>query len=112
MGECDPFTVIGPVGTSSFRLDLPPAMHIHRVFHVILLEPHGANTFPGHIQLTPHPIQVAGFPEFEVRAILDSKIRMRKLLYFVDWVGYDISDRSWESAANLSNAPVAISEFG
>ena len=83
-----PFIVIGPVGTSSFRLDLPPAMHIHPVFHVSLLEPHVANKFPGRIQLTPHPIQVDGFPEFEVRAILDSKIRRRKLLYFVDWVGY------------------------
>ena len=75
-----PFTVIGPVGTSSFRLDLPPAMHIHPVFHVNLLEPHVATTFPERIRLTPHPIQVDGFPEFEVRAILDSKIRRRKLL--------------------------------
>ena len=106
-----PFTVIGPVGTSSFRLDLPPTMHIHPLFHVSLLEPHVANTFLGRIQHTPHPIQVDGFPEFEVRAILDSKIRERKLLYFVDWVGYDISDRFWEPAANLSNASVAISDF-
>ena len=52
-----------------------------------------------------------GFPEFEVRAILDSKIRRRKLLYFVDWVGYDISDRYWEPAANLLNASVAVSNF-
>ena len=106
-----PFTVIGPVGTSSFRLNLPTTMHIHPVFHVSLLEPYVPNTIPGRIQPAPHPIQVDGFPEFEVRAILDSKIRRRKLLYLVDWVGYDISDRSWEPAANLSNASVAISDF-
>ena len=70
-----------------------------------------ANTFPGRIQPTPHPIQVAGFKEFEVREILDSKIRRRKLLYFVDWVGYDLSDRSWEPAANLSNAQVEVDAF-
>ena len=52
-----------------------------------------------------------GFPEFEVREILDSKILRRKILYFVDWVGYDISDRSWEPVANLSNAQAAIAEF-
>ena len=106
-----PFTVIGLVGTSSFRLDLLTTMHIHPVFHVSLLEPYVHNTFPGRIQPAPHPIEVDGFPEFEVRAILDSKIRRRKLLYFVDWVGYDISDTSWEPAANLSNASVAISDF-
>ena len=106
-----PFTVIGPVGTSSFRLNLPKTMHIHPVFNVSLLEPYVPNTLPGRIQQAPHPIQVDGFPEFEVRATLDSKIRRRKLLYFVDWVGYDISDRSWEPAANLSNASVAISDF-
>ena len=106
-----PFIVICLVGTSAFRLNQPPAMHIHPVFHVSLLEPYVANTFSGRIQPAPNPIQVHGFPEFEVRAILDSKIRRRKLLYFVDWVGYDISDRSWEPAANLSNASVAISDF-
>ena len=106
-----PFSVIGPVGTSSYRLDLPRGMQIHPVFHVSLLEPHVANTFPGRIQPHPHPIQVDGFPEFEVREILDSKILRRKILYFVDWVGYDISDRSWEPVANLSNAQVAIADF-
>ena len=42
-----PFAIIGPVGGSAFRLQLPPSMHIHPVFHVSLLEPHVENTFPG-----------------------------------------------------------------
>jgi transposase InsO family protein len=33
-----PFTIIEPVGSRSFRLDLPPSMKIHNVFHVNLLE--------------------------------------------------------------------------
>ena len=49
-----PFPIIGPVGTSSFRLDLPPSMHIHPVFHDGLLEPHVANTFPGRVEKIPH----------------------------------------------------------
>ena len=45
-----------------------------------------------------------GFPEFEVREILNSKILKRKIWYFVDWVGYDIPERSWQPVANLANA--------
>ena len=99
-----PFTIIGKVGTSSFRLDLPSSMNTHPVFHVSLLEPHVANTFPGRIERIPLPIQVDGLLELEVREILDSRIRRRKLQYLVDWVGYDISERSWHIVANLSNA--------
>ena len=89
-----PFNIIGQVGTSFFRLDLPSSMHIHPVFHVSLLEPHVANTFPRRIERIPRPIQVDGLPEFEVREILDSRIRCRKVEYLVDWVGYGISERS------------------
>ena len=65
-----PFAVIGQVGTSAYRLALPPSMHIHPVFHVSLLEPHVANTFPNRVVAPPLPIQVDGLPEFEVASIL------------------------------------------
>ena len=68
-----PFQILGQVGTSSFRLDLPSSIHIHPVFHVSLLEPHVANTFSGRIERIPLPIQVDGLPEFEVREIFDSR---------------------------------------
>ena len=86
-------------------------MHIHPVFHVSLLEPHVPNTFLGRVETFPPPIQVDGLPEFEVREILDSRWRRRKLQYFVDWVGYDISERSWQPVNNLNNAKSAIDEF-
>ena len=40
-----PFPIIGQVGSSSYRLELPSSIKIHHVFHVSLLEPHVANTF-------------------------------------------------------------------
>ena len=106
-----PFAIIGQIGTSSFRLDLPPSMHIHPVFHVSLLEPHVANKFPGRIEKIPPPLHVDGLPEFEVKEILDSKFHRRKLQYLVDWVGYDASERKWLPVANLKNAQLAIDEF-
>ena len=106
-----PFAVIGPVGSSAFKLSLPPSMHVHPVFHVSLLEPHVANTFQGRVVEVPLPIQVDGIPEFEVNSILDSRFRRRKLYYFLDWVGYDESERTWEPATNITNAAKAISDF-
>ena len=43
------YAVIGQVGTSAYRLALPASMQIHPVFHVSLLEPHVANTFPDRV---------------------------------------------------------------
>ena len=106
-----PFAIIAQVGSSAFHLDLPPSMHIHPVFHVSLLEPYVENTFLGRVVAPPLAIQVDGFPEFEVQSILDSRFRRKKLQYFVDWVGYDVSERSWEPAENLSNATSAIDTF-
>ena len=57
------------------------------------------------------PIEMDGMPEFEVNSILDSQFRRSKLHYLVDWVGYDASENSWEPAANLSNASLAVTTF-
>ena len=106
-----PFPIIGQVGSSSYRLGLPSSIEIHLVFHVSLLEPHVANTFPERFVATPPPIEVDGVLEFLVQAILDSRIRRRKLEYLVGWVGYDASDRTWEPACALANTSDVIADF-
>ena len=106
-----PYAVVGQVGSSAYRLDLPRGMSIHPVFHVSLLEPHVANTFPGRVEPTPMPIEIDGLPVFEVRAILDSRFRRGKLQYLVDWVGYDQSERSWQPAVNIEGATEAVAEY-
>ena len=106
-----PFNIIGQVGTSAFRLDLPPSMQVHDVFHVSLLELHVPNPFPGRAVAPPLAIHVDNIPEFEVQSVLDSKFRYRKLHYFVDWVGYDVKERSWEPTDNLAHAQLAIDDF-
>ena len=70
-----------------------------------------ANPFPGRIVAPPLALQVDGVEEFEVNSILESRIRRRKLQYYVDWVGYDVSDRLWEPAVVLTNATDAIQDF-
>ena len=99
------FPVIGQIGTSSYRLELPSSLKIHPVFHVSLLEPHNPNTFPGRVVAPPPPVVVDGAPEHEVATVLDSKIVRGQLFYLVDWVGYDESERTVRTLATVTRAP-------
>ena len=89
-----PFAIIGPVDGYAFRLDLPSSMHVHHVFHVSLLEPHVENAFSSRVVAPPPPDHVDSSPKFEVERILDSKFRRGKIMYLVDWVGFDASQRT------------------
>src|SRR6202022_299736 len=83
-----PYKILGVVGESkmAFKLDLPPRMKIHPVFHAPLLKPYHANTIPGRVQPPPPAVTVEDVLEYEVKAVLDSRVRNNKLKYFVDWI--------------------------
>ena len=106
-----PFTIADQINPVAFRLNLPPSMKVHDVFHVSLLEPYIPNTLPGRLEEPPPPAIVDGEPEYEVEEILDSRIFRRKLQYLVSWKGYDISERSWEPVENFSNHEESVLEF-
>ena len=106
-----PFPVVGQVGTSAYRLELPSSVQIHPVFHVSLLEPHNPNTFPSRVVAPPPPVIVDGAPKSEVAEVLDSNILRDKLFYLVDWVGYDESERSWEPAKNMPHAADVVADY-
>ena len=86
-------------------------MHLHPVFHVSLLEPYVCSSIPNRVVPPPTPVQLVDGPEFEVKAILDSKIVCNKLYYLVDWLGYTPNDRTWEPAENLDNTSELVVEF-
>ena len=108
-----PYKILDVVGESkmAFKLDLPPRMKIHPVFHASLLDPHHANTIPGRTQPPPPAVTVEDTLEYEVKEVLDSRVRNNKLEYLVDWVGYDPHERSWEPAAYLDHAPEEIARY-
>ena len=108
-----PYKILEVIGESriAFKLELPLRMKIHPVFHVSLLEPYYPNIIPGRVQTPPPPVIVDGFSEYEVKEILDSRIRHNKLQYLVDWVGYRPDERTWEPLDNLENASDAIGQF-
>ena len=95
----------------AFKLELPHQMKIHPVFHASLLHPYRPNTIPGRTQPPPPHVEIEGHEEYEVKEILDSRIRRNRLEYYIDWEGYLPSERTWEPAEDVRNAATAVKDF-
>jgi hypothetical protein len=112
-----PFNIIARPGTHSVTLRLPDHLRaIHPVFHISQLEPATPNTIPNCTQPPPPLIEIDSVIEYEIAAILDSKIDNQwkcRLLYFVRWAGYKGTDEehSWLPATELEHAQELLSDF-
>jgi len=58
-----PFKILATIGTSAYKLALPPSIAIHNTFHISLLEPYQNNQFPSQIKEPPSSIQIEGEDE-------------------------------------------------
>ena len=103
--------ISGKINDVGFRLDLPPHMRLHPVFHVSLSEPYTISSIWSHVTSPPPPVKVSDGSEYEVAAILDYKIVYNKLYYLVDWLGYTPNNRTWEPIENLDNASAMVAAF-
>jgi len=108
-----PYVIEEQINSVSFKLKLPPHMHVHPVFHSSLLSPHHENYFSNRIPTPPPPIQYRDQdgPEFEVERILDVRKRGRRWEWLVNWKGYGIGDRTWEPWTNLGRAKESVLKF-
>ncbi|KAG0592495.1 hypothetical protein KC19_1G257000, partial [Ceratodon purpureus] len=106
-----PFCIQEKINPVAYRLELPASMKVHPVFHVSLLESYKESTISGRLQPSLPSVEVENHEEYEVEEVLDSRRRRGKLQYLIHWRGYDISERTWELAANLANAPLKVQEF-
>jgi hypothetical protein len=81
-----------------------------------MLEPSIPNVIPNRLQPPPPPVQIDGDTEYEIAAVLDSKINKRrtcKFLYLVRWSGYEGTDEefSWLPANELGHASELVQDF-
>ena len=102
-----PFPVIKRVGNVAYKLQLPPKLKIHPVFHVSLLKPYREDKEdPSRGMSTRAPTAVVTSFDKDVEAILaDRVVRKRgvppSIEYFVKWKGLPMSEASWESEDSL-----------
>jgi len=107
-----PFKILAKIGTSAYKLALPPSMAIHNTFHISLLEPYQDNRFPSQSKEPPPPIQIEGEDEYQVDEIIDSRLHYNKLQYRAKWKGYSPEhDKVWYPAENLNNAEHTVQRF-
>ena len=106
-----PFHIIGKINDVTFLLDLPPQQRIHLIFHSSLIESYQGNTILNHITPPPPLIELEAGSEYKVAAILESMIVCNNLYYLVDWLGYSLSERTWEPVENVVNARALIEDF-
>ncbi|GJT45451.1 putative nucleotidyltransferase, ribonuclease H [Tanacetum coccineum] len=98
-----PYPVIGRVGKVSYRVQLPPKLKIHPVFHVSFLKPyHGDEEDPKRGVSKRAPTTVVTSYDREVEEILsDRTIRRRGVPsykeYLIKWRDLPDSEASWEA---------------
>jgi hypothetical protein len=110
-----PYPILAKVSPVAYKLELPPSLNIHPVFHVSLLRAYTTpSSIPDRVPSRPPPppaVTMDDHEEYEVETILDQRTRHRNIEYLVKWVGYPDHDASWEPVANLTNAADIIKDF-
>ena len=74
-----------------------------------MLEPASTDPFPDQATLNPPSVEIDGEEEWEVEAILSSRVKYKKIYYMIRWTG-DWED-SEESADNVRNAADKTAEY-
>jgi chromodomain-containing protein len=96
----------------AYRLQLPPSIKVHNVFHIDLLTSYKEMEEYGQAYMRPPPITVQSEEEYEVESILQARRKAPgdSLEYKVHWKGYPSADDSWVPHEDL-HSPDLLKEF-
>ena len=105
---CGPFRVLACVGTSAYKLALPPACKIHPVVHVSKLWFYTRR--PDSLQL-PLPVLLENANTFAVLDILKHRSSPNNRQYLVQWKGSDVLYNTWEPESSLLSCSHLVSQY-
>ena len=110
--QAGPYKITKVVSPTAVRLDLPSSIRAFHTFHVNLVQPAFLDPVPGQALPNPPPVVVDNDNEWEVEAVVDSRLVGKKKLriqYSVKWVGYP--DTTWEPPEVLNHCMECIEVF-
>jgi len=102
-----PFKVLEKNSAVSYKVELPPEVRVHPVFHISVLKPYheAANErFPNRNHARPPPVIIDEEEEYEIEGILAHETKYGKTRYLVKWKGYPLSDASMLPESSFKNA--------
>lgn len=107
-----PFKVVKVVNPVAYKLELPPSLRIHPVFHVSLLKVYHEG---GRVQPPPPPEADEEGEIYEVEAILAHREvgprKRKKTQYLIKWLGYGPEHNTWEPEENVQGSPRLLREY-
>ena len=106
-----PYDIVEQVGPVDFWLQLPHQDKVHSVFHASKLIPYHGDEISGCNATKLPSIEVKGHNEFEVEKIPDSKVHYGYVQYLVKWLGYDVSEATWEPVHNVKHYKDLLDAF-
>jgi hypothetical protein len=107
-----PFKILKKIGPSSFKLQMPRTWrNLYPVFNEIFLTPYIASTRSADDRPLPSIIE-EGVEHYDVKEIMDSRLRRGKLQYLVQWEGFpERHEWTWEPVANVEHVTESIDKF-
>ena len=108
-----PHTIVEQLSPVSFRLDLPPAMNIHPVFHVdrFRLYHPSPPAFGPRTPARPAPEIIEDEEEYEVEGIAEHRTSNKRREYLVQWQGFPREDWTWEPEDNLAHCKTILNKY-
>lgn len=109
-----PYKIIQRIGKVAYKLDLPPSMQQHPVFHVSLLSKYDERPPEMRQEEGWEPVTsegAEGQAEYEVEEILDSRGEGANEEYLVKWKGYSTQQATWEPVEHLKNSAALLRAF-
>lgn len=106
-----PFTITQKVGNVNYWLKLPPQWQIHNLFHASKITPYKETEAYSPNYAKPPPDLVDGEQQYEVEAVVQSKVDKGLLYYLVKWARWPGSDNTWQRPHDLENAREALIKF-
>jgi hypothetical protein len=104
--------VIERIGKVAYKVELPPNLKMHNMFHVQLLKKYRDN---GKVQPPPPPIEIDDSLKYEVERVLGHREVKRgkgtRKEFLVKWLGYDHEHNTWEPEKHLTHCEDLLADY-